>query len=135
MIEAEVGQGKDNFWVTLGEMVEVVVDQDKFLEQVPIETKLDVSNVGNVVTLLKIVQTHQRQKKDQTEQMQQMLDSEEHETALIFLKAETYEGLNSMHSKETMDYLHSWIVRMHFCPFNNVQVGQFYILGIWKVYV
>ena len=76
MIEVEVGQGKDNFQVTSGEVIEVAVDQDQVLQQVPIEKELDVSSVGNTTTLPKIVKTCQTEK-DQTEQM---LDSEEHES-------------------------------------------------------
>ena len=45
MIEVGVGLEKDNFWVTLGEMIEVAVCQDQVLEQVPIDIDLDVSNV------------------------------------------------------------------------------------------
>ena len=45
--------------------------------------------------------------KDQREQMQQMLDSEECETALKVLAPDTYEGLISTHSEETMDHLNS----------------------------
>ena len=42
-------------------MIVVVVGQDQVLERVPIGTELDVSNVGNMTTLPKIVQTCQRQ--------------------------------------------------------------------------
>ena len=41
----------------------MVVGQDHDLEQVLIETELVVSNVGNMTTLLKIVQICQRQSK------------------------------------------------------------------------
>ena len=93
------------FSVILGEMIEVVVDQDQVLEQVPIEIEIDVSNVGNMITLLKVVQTCQRQKKDQTEQMMQMLDSEEQKTALKHLTADTYEGWINANSEETIYHL------------------------------
>ena len=63
MIEVEVGQEKDNFQVTLGEMIDVAEDQDQVLVQVPKETQLDVSSVGNMTTLPKIVQTCHRQNK------------------------------------------------------------------------
>ena len=63
LIEIRVGLEKDNFKVTLGETIEVVVSQDQDLEQVLIETELDVSNVGNMTTLPKIVQICQRQSK------------------------------------------------------------------------
>ena len=63
MIEVEVDQEKDNFWVTLGEMIEVAVYEDQVLEQVPIEIELEVLSVGNMTTLLKIAQTCHRQKK------------------------------------------------------------------------
>ena len=62
-IEVGVSLEKDNFWVTVGEMIEVAVDQDKVLKQVPIEIELYVSNVANMTTLPKIVQTCQTQKK------------------------------------------------------------------------
>ena len=57
MIDVEVGLLKDNFQVILGEMIEVTVDQDQVLEQVPIKIELDASNVGNMTTLPKIVQS------------------------------------------------------------------------------
>ena len=60
--EVKVGQVKDDFQVTLEEMIEVAVDQDQVLEQVPIEIELDASIVENMTTLPKIVQTCQRQK-------------------------------------------------------------------------
>ena len=56
MIEVDVGLEKDKFWVVLGEMIKVAVDQDHILEQVPMEIELDVSNVGNTTPLPKIVQ-------------------------------------------------------------------------------
>ena len=70
-------------------MIEVVVGQDQDLEQVLIETELDVSNVGNMTTLPKIVQIFQRVK-CQAEQLQQMLDSEKNEAALTPLALDTY---------------------------------------------
>ena len=57
--------------------------------------------------------------KDQTEQIQQILDSEEHKTTLKVLAPDTYEGLISTHSEETINHLNSWRVRMkppHFAP-------------------
>ena len=48
-------------------MIEVAVDQDQVLDQVPIEIELDVSSIGNMTTLPNIVQTCQRQKKGQIE--------------------------------------------------------------------
>ena len=63
MIDVGVGPEKDNFQVTLGELVEVAVGQDQVLEQVPLQKQLDVSIVGNMTTLPKIVKTCQRQKK------------------------------------------------------------------------
>ena len=36
-------------------MIEVAVDQDQVLEQVPIEIELEFSSVGNIITLPKIV--------------------------------------------------------------------------------
>ena len=39
MIEVGIGLEIDNFWVTLGEMIEVAVDQDQELEYIPIETE------------------------------------------------------------------------------------------------
>ena len=44
-------------------MIELAVSKDKVLEKVPKEIELDVSNVGNMTTLPKIVQTFWRQKK------------------------------------------------------------------------
>ena len=37
-------------------MTEVVLGQDQVTEQVPIETELDASGVGNMIILLRIVQ-------------------------------------------------------------------------------
>ena len=62
LTEVGVGLGKVNFGVTLGEMMEVPVDQDQVLEQVPIEIELDVLNVGNVTTLTKLFK-HVRDRK------------------------------------------------------------------------
>ena len=63
LIEIGVGLEKENFQVILGEIIKVAVGQDQVLEQVPIEIELDVSNLGNMTTLPKIVQTCWRQKK------------------------------------------------------------------------
>ena len=56
MIDVGVGLEKDNYQVTLGEMIEVVVGQDQDLEHILIETELGALNVGNMTTLPKIVQ-------------------------------------------------------------------------------
>ena len=90
----------------------MIVDQDQVLELVPIDIELDVSSVGNMTTLQKIVQTCQRQKKDKTEQMQQMLDSEEYITALKVLAADTYKGLIGTNSEKKIDHLNSRRLRM-----------------------
>ena len=63
--EVEVGLGKDNIQVILEGMIKpVVVDQDEVPEPVLIEIGLDVSNVGNMIILLKTVQT-QKQRRSQ----------------------------------------------------------------------
>ena len=41
---------------SLGGMTEVTLGQDQFPEQVPIETELDASGIGNMTILLRIVQ-------------------------------------------------------------------------------
>ena len=49
LIGIEAGQEIDNFQVILGGMTEVVLGQDLVYEQVPIETELDASSVGNMI--------------------------------------------------------------------------------------
>ena len=56
MIRDEAGQEIDNFQIILGGMTEVVLGQDQVPEQVPIETELDASSVGNMMILLRNVQ-------------------------------------------------------------------------------
>ena len=59
--EVEVGLGKDSIQVILEGMTKAVVaDQDQVQDLVLTEIELDVLNVGNMIILLKIVQT-QRQ--------------------------------------------------------------------------
>ena len=61
--EVEVGLENDSIQVTLGGVIEAVVDQDQVQEQVLTEIELDASNVGSTIILLKIVQIYQKQKK------------------------------------------------------------------------
>ena len=56
LIRVEAGQEIENFQVILGWMIEVALGQDQVLEQVPIETELDVSSVRNTIILLRIFQ-------------------------------------------------------------------------------
>ena len=72
MTGIEVGQEIDNFQVIFGEITKAVPGQAQAPDQVLIDTELDVSRVGNMIILLRSVQTKQQQKK-----MQQILDSEE----------------------------------------------------------
>ena len=58
--EIEVGLEKDSLPITLGGMIEAVVGQDHILEQIPIGIELDVSSIGSMIILLKIVQIYQR---------------------------------------------------------------------------
>ena len=51
--EIEVGLEKDSFQVTLGEMIEAVVNQDQ--EQVPIKIELDALSVGGIDHFAKTV--------------------------------------------------------------------------------
>ena len=106
MIKVEVGQGKNNFWVASGEMIEVAVDQDLVLEQVPMEIELDFQVLG-ILPLCQRLSKHVRDRKNQTDQMQQMLDSEDHKTTLKVLAADTYKVLIIPNSEETMDHLNS----------------------------
>ena len=54
-----VGEGQETglFHETLGEMIEVAVVQDQVKGQVPIETRLNISDAENMITLLRISQT------------------------------------------------------------------------------
>ena len=57
LIGVEAGQEVDNFQVILGGMTEAILGKDHVQEEVPIETKLDISSVGNMIILLRIVET------------------------------------------------------------------------------
>ena len=63
MIEVWVGPEKDSIQVTLGGMIEVAVDQDQDLKQVPTEIELDALGVGNMITFPKIIRMCHTQKK------------------------------------------------------------------------
>ena len=78
--EVEVGLEKDSILVTLGGMIEAVVDQDQVVEQVPIEIELDASNVGSMIILLNIVLIYQKPEK-KTGQIQQILNFEKDKMA------------------------------------------------------
>ena len=75
-------------------MIEVLVDQDKVQEQVPIEIGLDALSVGSMIILPKTVQIYQIQKKEQSEQKQHMLNLEEDKTTLKVLAMDTYKYSN-----------------------------------------
>ena len=63
LIEVGLGLEKDNFCIASGEMIKAAVGQDETLEQVLIETELDVSNVGNMAPVPKIAKICQRHSK------------------------------------------------------------------------
>ena len=52
MIGIGVGHMKERVWTQETVETQVIVDQDQVQEQVQIEIELDVSNVGNMITLL-----------------------------------------------------------------------------------
>ena len=62
--KVEVGLEKDSTQVTIGEIIEVVEDQNQVQEQVPIEIELDALSVGSMMILPKTIQIYQIQKKD-----------------------------------------------------------------------
>ena len=56
MKEVEVGPGIGSILIMLEGMIEVIVDLDQVQELVPKENELDAINVGNMISLLRIVQ-------------------------------------------------------------------------------
>ena len=73
-------------------MREAAVDQGQVLEWISIEMDLNVSSVGSMIILIKIVPNMSETEKDQTEQVQQMIDLDGDKTPLKVLAADTYEG-------------------------------------------
>ena len=56
MKEVEVGLGIDSIPIILEGVIEIIVGLDQVQELVPIEIELDAINVGNMISLLRIVQ-------------------------------------------------------------------------------
>ena len=95
MKEVGVGLGTGNFQIILEGMKEAVVGLDQVQELVLIETELDVTSVGNMITSLRTIQL-QKQKKIQSKYNRCTIWTKK--TTLKLLVTDTYEGLNKINS-------------------------------------
>ena len=66
MKEVGVGPEKDSIQVTVGGMIEAVIDPDHIQEQIPIEIELDVSSGRNTIILVKISKYVRNRKRPDT---------------------------------------------------------------------
>ena len=102
--EVEVGLGEDSIQVILDRMIKAVVaGQDQVQEPVLIEIELDVSNVGNMIILLKTVQTQKTER--EPEQIEQMYNLDKDKTVFKFLVADMYYDLIRTNSDDGADHL------------------------------
>ena len=103
--EVEVGLEKNGIQVIFEGMIKavVVVDHDHLWEPVLIEIELDVLNVGNMIILLKTVQSQETER--QSEWIQQMYNLVENQTVLKVLVVDTYDNLIRINSDDALDHL------------------------------